>query len=182
VQRVSCFRRLDGPEGCDHWLVVELRTAAPATAVTRLLAEAGGRAQGYHEVFRMLRSESAAPQRVSLSAALDTLPDHILTVILPVPAGRAAEWNRWYDEEHMPTVLRIAPAIRIGHRFAPIAEPTTGEFLVVYEFPSRQSLDQWQSGATVTAKRDEYARRWGVRNTRRAFTVDFRRESTGAPA
>jgi hypothetical protein len=182
VERVSCFRRLDGPEGCDHWILVELRAAASAAAVTRVLADAGGRSQGYHEVFRMVRTESGTPRHVPLSTALDTTPDHILTVILPVPLGRAAEWDRWYDEEHMPTVFRIAPAIRVGHRFAPVTEPTTGEFLVMYEFPSRQSLDQWQRGTTVAAKRDEYARRWGVRNTRRAFTVEFRRESTGAPA
>lgn len=174
VTRVDCYRRLDGPDRYDYWLVAELSAAQYAPGLAARLATSAGSVQAYHEVYRMSRDEWGMPARVSSSAELETRPDNILTVVLPVPPGREAEWNRWYDGHHMPTVFTIAPAVVVGHRFAPISEPSPGDFLVLYEFTSRADLDAWQAGSTVAGKHDEYVRRWGVQNTRRAWTVEFR--------
>lgn len=174
VSRVDCYRRLDGPDRYDFWLVAEIAASEQAIPVTTRLAESSAAVQAYHEVFRMTRDEWGLPVRISNSAALDTTPDDILTVVLPVPPGRAAEWNRWYDGHHMPTVFTIAPAVVVGHRFAPISVPSSGDHLVLYEFASRAQLDEWQAGTTVAGKHNEYVERWGVLNTRRAWSVEFR--------
>jgi hypothetical protein len=174
ITRVDCYRRLDGPDQFDFWLVAELAAPQEANAVAGLLAESAQSVQAYHEVFRMSRDEWGMSQRISSSAELETTPDNILTVVLPVPPGRSGEWNRWYDGHHMPTVFTIAPAVLVGHRYAPVSEPSTGDYLVVYEFTNRKDLDTWQAGSTVAFKQDEYRERWGVRNTRRAWTLEFR--------
>jgi hypothetical protein len=174
VVRGTSFRRLDGDPTFDYWLVLELALSQAAPLVAERLAATADQAQAYHEVFRMTRTKWGIPHHVSLSADLESIPDDFLTVLLPVPEGRSSEWNQWYDGHHMPTVLNIAPAVRIGHRYAPISEPSSGDFLVLYEFESHQSLVDWQAGSTVASKQDEYFKRWRVRNNRRGFSVDFR--------
>jgi hypothetical protein len=176
ITRVDCYRRLDGPDRYDYWLLAELASPQHAGAVATMLTGTAGAVQAYHEVFRMKRDEWGMPQHISTSAEIETTPDDVLTVVLPVPPGRAGEWNRWYDGHHMPTVFTIAPAVAVGHRFAPISEPSSGDYLVLYEFTSRADLDAWQAGTTVAGKHDEYVQRWGVYNTRRAWTLEFRVE------
>ena len=180
VLRVTAYRRLDGPDAYAYWLLVDLAVPQEAPAVAALVGESAAAAQAYHEVWRMARDEWGIGQRISSSAELETTPDSILTVVLPVPPGKAAEWNRWYDGHHMPTVLQIAPEIVVGHRYAPISEPSTGDYLVLYEFSSRAALDEWQTGPTVAGKHHEYKEKWGVQNIRRAWAMEFRVERDDA--
>ena len=168
------YLRLDGNATYTRWLLLELDSGHEAAAVARYLAQSAQRAQAYREVWRMDRDEWHVGRRVSSYDHLDTSPESLLTVALPVPEGRDVEWNRWYDYHHMPTVLGIAPGIEIGHRFAPITEPSDGTYLVAYEFRDRAALDEWQNGSTVSAKHDEYFNMWNVRNVRRAFAREFR--------
>jgi hypothetical protein len=168
------YRRLDGDETYSLWLLVELDAAPDAPAVAAAVADGARRAQAYREVWRMSRDEWHVGRRVSSYDHLETSPESLLTVVLPVPEGRDTEWNRWYDYHHMPTVLGIAPGIEVGHRFAPISAPSDGTYLVAYEFRDRAALDAWQTGSTVSAKHNEYFEMWNVRNVRRAFTREFR--------
>ncbi len=36
-------------------------------------------------------------------------PDHFLTVRATVEKGRDAEFNHWYDTEHVPDAVRMLP-------------------------------------------------------------------------
>jgi hypothetical protein len=180
VLRVTAYRRLDGPDTYAYWLLVDLGAPQEAPALAALVGDSAGAAQAYHEVWRMARDEWGIGQCISSSAELETTPDSILTVILPVPPGRAGDWNRWYDGHHMPTVMQIAPAIVVGHRYAPVSEPSTGDYLVLYEFSSREALAEWQAGSTVAAKHNEYKEKWGVQNIRRAWAMEFRVERNDA--
>lgn len=168
------YLRLDGDATYTRWLLLELDSGHEAAAAAGLIAQSAQRAQAYREVWRMDRDEWRVGRRVSSYDHLDTSPESLLTVVLPVPAGRGVEWNRWYDYHHMPTVLGIASGIEIGHRFAPITQPSDGTYLVAYEFRDRAALDEWQGGSTVSAKHDEYFAMWQVRNVRRAFAREFR--------
>src|SRR6266478_9931262 len=44
------------------------------------------------------------------------LPDCLLIVTAEVDAEVEAEWNRWYDEVHVPDVL-ACPGVRAGQRY-----------------------------------------------------------------
>jgi hypothetical protein len=168
------YLRLDGDATYTRWLLLELDSGHQSATAAAFLSQSAQRTQAYREVWRMDRDEWRVGRRVSSYDHLDTSPESLLTVVLPVPEGRSVEWNRWYDYHHMPTVFGIAPGIEIGHRFAPITDPSDGTYLVAYEFRDRAALDEWQSGSTVSAKHDEYFNQWSVRNVRRAFTREFR--------
>ncbi|GAA1854934.1 hypothetical protein GCM10009836_38730 [Pseudonocardia ailaonensis] len=138
---------------------------AVADAVDALAA--GWAVRALQAVHRMARDAAGEAVQVPLSAALRTRPAHLMSVVLPVPAGRLDEWSRWYDDHHMPTVLTLERAITVGHRFAPLRRADPDEHLVFYEFPAAADLERFGNGAVPATKTAEYLERWGVRNRRR---------------
>jgi hypothetical protein len=174
VHRVTAYRRLDGEdERYDHWLIAELEASEFVGPVTDVLRGSADDVRAYAEVFRMNRTEWGIAQHVPSSTDLDSVPTDLLTIVLPVPEGRSAQWRIWYDRHHMPTVFSIAPGLVIGHRYAPIAPPTDGAHLVLYEFESHERMRAFQDSGTPEVKKNEYFQSWGVRNNRRAFTIEF---------
>jgi hypothetical protein len=173
VSRVDCYRRTDGSEQYDHWLITELGDAQHLADATGAMTTAAAEVRAYHEVFRMSRDRWGIAHQRSGSREVDSLPASLLTIYLPCPEGRSAEWNEWYDCHHMPTVFSLAAGLTIGHRYAPVMRVPNDEYLVLYEFASEEELQAFQTGGTPDAKKAEYLERWGVRNTRRAFALEF---------
>jgi hypothetical protein len=173
ASRVDCYRRLDGDGSYDFWLIAELWDSQCLFDTDQQMRALSPSVRSYHEVFRMSRNAWGIPRQRSCSLATDTLPTSLLTIFLPVPAGRSAEWNQWYDGHHMPTVFGLATALQVGHRYAPMTSAANDEYLVLYEFPSDEALTAFQTGGTPDFKKSEYFDLWGVRNNRRAFTLEF---------
>src|SRR5256885_212776 len=55
--------------------------------------------------------------------------------------AREAEFNRWYDDVHVPDVLRSAPEVLAGQRYKRAGPPSPGEltaqYLVIYELDAK---------------------------------------------
>lgn len=62
--------------------------------------------------------------------------DGCLVVYTKCAAGRDDEFNRWYDEIHIPEVLALGPFIRARRYRIPEAQmlPQTHTYLAIYEF------------------------------------------------
>ena len=77
---------------------------------------------------------------------MSTLPNCLLIVTAEVDAEVEAEWNRWYDEVHLPDAL-ACPGVLTGRRYlasGPISESDRGQgrrtsarlYTTVYELDS----------------------------------------------
>lgn len=75
----------------------------------------------------------------------------LLIVTAEVDAEVEADWNRWYDEVHLPDAL-ACPGVLSGHRYVtarPLAESDRGErrrrdvrlYTTVYELASPEAVD-----------------------------------------
>jgi hypothetical protein len=93
---------------------------------------------------------------------MSSLPNCLLIVTAEVDSSVEAEWNRWYDEVHLPDAL-ACPGVLAGRRYASvgeIAESQRGQgrrtrtrlYTTVYE------LD---SSAAVETKEFNAMRGWG---------------------
>lgn len=67
---------------------------------------------------------------------------HIYTVQMDIPAALEAEFNRIYDEDHIPLILKV-PGVRAARRYR--LEKSTKEgmphYLAVYELDSAAVLE-----------------------------------------
>src|SRR5882672_4538298 len=52
---------------------------------------------------------------------MTTLPDCLLIVTAEVDASVEADWNRWYDDVHLPDAL-ACPGVRAGRRYVSSGE------------------------------------------------------------
>ena len=71
------------------------------------------------------------------------------------------EFNRWYDETHIPMLLK-SPWLEgvTRYKLAPVMEGDYPEYLVICEFKSRQAFEAWVSGPEVHAAREELKETW----------------------
>ncbi len=67
-------------------------------------------------------------------------PDHFLTVRATVEAGREAEFNRWYDEEHLPDAARMLPGCRGAARYRVVEGDGSHQYMAVYAFGTEAEL------------------------------------------
>ena len=79
------------------------------------------------------------------------LPDCLLIVTAEVDTSVEADWNRWYDEVHLPDAL-ACPGVRAGRRYVSsgeISESDRGQgkrtpsrlYTTVYELDSPAAVD-----------------------------------------
>ena len=77
---------------------------------------------------------------------MTALPNCLLVVTAEVDAAVEADWNRWYDEVHVPDVL-ACPGVRSGRRYVtsrrPVEwdrgqrhEPAVKVYVAIYELDS----------------------------------------------
>jgi hypothetical protein len=93
---------------------------------------------------------------------------NILTVRLPVPEGQEHLWNEWYLSEHMPALLAaVGAGLVSGTRYGAIGGTT--DYLVAYDFDTRDCMRAWVDGSGIQGKRSAYRERWHVINETRAF-------------
>jgi antibiotic biosynthesis monooxygenase (ABM) superfamily enzyme len=67
-------------------------------------------------------------------------PDHVFAVRASVEAGREDEFNRWYDTEHVPDVLRLFPGCLGAARYRVADGDGSHQYMAVYAFRSAADL------------------------------------------
>ena len=77
---------------------------------------------------------------------------HLYIAQLDVPAEHEAEFNRLYDEEHVPNLLAV-PGVLGGQRYKLAGSETGGmpRYLAIYELesPDIPETDAWKQAATT---------------------------------
>src|SRR5829696_4105054 len=67
------------------------------------------------------------------------LPEHLFMVRASVDSGREDEFNRWYNEEHLPDVAKLPGCVGAA-RYRVIDGDGTHQYLAVYAFESEAAL------------------------------------------
>ena len=70
-------------------------------------------------------------------------------------------FNKWYNEEHLPQVLRYNGAIS-GRRYRRLAGEDKYDYMAVYEFASEQVLQQFLQSEALNDLRAEYDKHFGA--------------------
>jgi hypothetical protein len=79
---------------------------------------------------------------------------------LTVPE-RADELKRWYDEDHIPTLLQ-APGVIRATRYEKLRATTDApEHLVIYELTNEEAIEAIQNSAASQRARESRVRQWG---------------------
>jgi hypothetical protein len=73
---------------------------------------------------------------------------------------REASFNKWYNEEHLPQVLRYNGAIS-GRRYRKVVGDDKYQYMAVYEFASEAVLQQFLKSPALSELRAEYDRHFG---------------------
>jgi hypothetical protein len=72
----------------------------------------------------------------------------------------AEAFNRWYNHEHLPQVLRYNGAVS-GRRYRRVSGEDQYEYMALYEFASEQVLQEFLRSDALIALRAEYDKNFG---------------------
>ena len=92
---------------------------------------------------------------------MQKLPNCLLIVTAEVDAEVEAEWNRWYDEVHLPDAL-ACPGVLSGRRYLSSGEGSESDRGQGRRFPARIYTTVYELGspAAVTTKEFAAMRGW----------------------
>ena len=97
-------------------------------------------------------------------------PDHFLTVRATVEAGREAEFNRWYDTEHMPDAVRMFKGCIGGARYKVTDGDGSHQYMAIYAFESAEQLKAVLAGPEIKELIKIYDEAIGAFSTRARTT------------
>jgi antibiotic biosynthesis monooxygenase (ABM) superfamily enzyme len=78
-----------------------------------------------------------------------------------ITAEREAAFNKWYDEEHLPQVLRYNGAVS-GRRYRKDVGEDRYQYMAVYEFASEEVLQRFLASEALKDLRAEYDKHFGA--------------------
>ena len=84
----------------------------------------------------------------------------LFVVRATIDRDREAAFNKWYNEEHLPQVLRYNGAIS-GRRYRKIVSEDKYDYMAVYEFASEEVLRKFLHSDALKELRAEYDKRFG---------------------
>jgi hypothetical protein len=84
----------------------------------------------------------------------------LFVVRATIDKDRETAYNKWYNEEHVPQVLRYNGAIS-GRRYRKVVGEDQYEYMALYEFASEQVLRQFLQSDALKALRTEYDKHFG---------------------
>jgi antibiotic biosynthesis monooxygenase (ABM) superfamily enzyme len=84
----------------------------------------------------------------------------LFVVRATITADREAAFNTWYNEEHLPQVLRYNGAIS-GRRYRSVVGEERYQYMAIYEFASEEVLHQFLKSDALKALRAEYDQHFG---------------------
>lgn len=89
----------------------------------------------------------------------------LFVVRASIAKEREAAFNAWYDQEHVPQVLRY-PGTISGKRYRRLAGDDRFEYMAIYEFESEAILQQFLQSEALKELRAEYDRNFGAASER----------------
>jgi antibiotic biosynthesis monooxygenase (ABM) superfamily enzyme len=92
----------------------------------------------------------------------------LFVVKATITADREAEFNRWYNEEHCPQVLRYPGAVS-ARRYRAILGEDRFQYMAVYEFQDEATLQRFLASAELKALKAEYDRHFASASERSRF-------------
>ncbi len=99
-------------------------------------------------------------------------PEHMLSVRATVEPGREADFNRWYDTEHMPDAVRMFPGCTGGARYKVVLGDGSHQYMALYAFESAAKLEAALTGPEVKELIKIYDRDIGAFSTRVRTTYE----------
>jgi len=85
----------------------------------------------------------------------------LFVVRATITKDREAAFNKWYNEEHLPQVLRYNGAIS-GRRYRKVAGEDKYDYMAVYELASEEILQQFLKSDALKDLRAEYDKHFGA--------------------
>ena len=83
---------------------------------------------------------------------VDMFPEHMLSVRATVEPGRETEFNRWYDEEHVPDAVRMLPGCIGAARYKVVLGDGSHQYMALYAFESAAKLAARSSSRRTMAR------------------------------
>lgn len=99
-------------------------------------------------------------------------PEYMLSVRATVEPGREAEFNRWYDNEHMPDAVRMFAGCVGGARYKVVLGDGSHQYMALYAFESGEKLNAALNGPEVKELIKIYDRDIGAFSTRVRTTYE----------
>jgi antibiotic biosynthesis monooxygenase (ABM) superfamily enzyme len=78
-----------------------------------------------------------------------------------ITAEREAAFNKWYNEEHLPQLLRYNGAVS-GRRYRKDVGEDRYQYMAVYEFASEEVLQRFLASEALKDLRAEYDKHFGA--------------------
>ena len=97
---------------------------------------------------------------------VDMFPEYMLSVRATVEPGRESEFNRWYDEEHVPDAVRMLPGCMGAARYKVVLGDGSPQYMALYAFESAAKLADALSGPEIGELIKIYDRDIGAFSTR----------------
>lgn len=101
---------------------------------------------------------------------MSQFPEHMLSVRATVEAGREAEFNKWYDTEHVSDAVRMLPGCLGGARYKVILGDGSHQYMALYAFESSAKLSAALGGSEIKELIKIYDRDIGAFSTRQRTT------------
>jgi hypothetical protein len=73
--------------------------------------------------------------------------------------GKEMEFNKWYDEQHIPLILRVNKYVKAVRRFSTDSEPRS---MAIYEYDSLEDLERYRASPAAREVRGDYEKQVGV--------------------
>ena len=84
----------------------------------------------------------------------------LFVVRATIPKEKEAAFNTWYNEEHLPQVLRYNGAVS-GRRYKKILGDDKYEYMAVYEFASEAVFQEFLKSDALRDLKAEYDKHFG---------------------
>ena len=103
----------------------------------------------------------------------------IFIVMAKVQPGQESDFNRWYDEDHMPKALNRFPGVISGRRYQILDGGEGYNYMALYEFESKAKLDEAMRSDALKGLIQEYNAAFGEGNRKRMLGVEIKSFVTG---
>ena len=99
-------------------------------------------------------------------------PEYLLSVRATVESDREAEFNRWYDTEHVPDAVRVLPGCIGAARYKVVLGDGSHQYMALYAFGSMRKLSAALDGPEIRELIKIYDRDIGAFSTRVRTTYE----------
>ena len=92
----------------------------------------------------------------------------LFVVKATIDPDREEEFNRWYDDEHVPDLLRYPGAVS-ARRYRSLVGEERFQYIAVYEFRDQATLEAFLASDHLKALARDYDARFGGASQRQRF-------------